>query len=160
MSAGKINIKAINFSWKENKHKYRSPDYQTSFESVGLSVQEKKLYLDFQDGSYCGHLGFPVRMSLATFDPHVTSILQMKFPVSWSFGSEEKNLEIPIRKILAVFGLQVTPILPTKFRVNWLFRSGEDQNRFSRWRLWRSYWISDQNNFSYCWSTSHPYTSY
>ena len=34
---------------------YRSPDYQTNFESIGLSVQEKKFNIDFQDG---GHLGF------------------------------------------------------------------------------------------------------
>ena len=33
---------------------YRSPDYQTIFESVGLSVQEK-FNIDFQDG---GHSGF------------------------------------------------------------------------------------------------------
>ena len=35
---------------------YRSPDYQTSFESIGLSVQKKKVNIEFQDGS---HLGFP-----------------------------------------------------------------------------------------------------
>ena len=31
---------------------YRSPDYQTSFGSVGLSVQEKKFNIDFQDGGH------------------------------------------------------------------------------------------------------------
>ena len=62
---------------------YRSPDYQTSFESTGLSVQ-KKFNIDFQDGS---HLGFPVRMILAIFDLQVTLILQMKFRVNWPFGS-------------------------------------------------------------------------
>ena len=41
---------------------YRSPDYQTSFESVGLSVQE--FNIDFKDG---GHLGFPIRNIFATF---------------------------------------------------------------------------------------------
>ena len=44
---------------------HRSPDYQTSFESISLSVQEKKFYIDFQDGD---HLGFPIRMILATLD--------------------------------------------------------------------------------------------
>ena len=39
---------------------YHSPDYETSFESVGLSVQEKKLNIDLQDGSH--------GMILATFD--------------------------------------------------------------------------------------------
>ena len=47
---------------------YHSPDYQTSFESIGLSVQEKKFNIDFL-----------IRMSLATFDLQVNSILLMKF---------------------------------------------------------------------------------
>ena len=55
---------------------YHSPDYQTSFESIGLSVQEKKYTTDFK---YGGHLGFPIRTILATFDLQVTLILQMKF---------------------------------------------------------------------------------
>ena len=57
---------------------YCSPDYQTSFESIGLSSQEKKFNIDFQDGN---HLGFPIRMILATFDLQVTLILPMKFQV-------------------------------------------------------------------------------
>ena len=44
---------------------YCSPDYQTSFESTDLSVQKKNFNTDFQDD---GHLGFPIRMILATFD--------------------------------------------------------------------------------------------
>ena len=43
---------------------YRSPDYQTSFEAVGISAQKKKFNIDFQDG---GHLGFPIRTILVTF---------------------------------------------------------------------------------------------
>ena len=31
---------------------YQSPDYQTSFESNGLSVQDKTLNIHFQDGSH------------------------------------------------------------------------------------------------------------
>ena len=62
---------------------YRSPDYQTSFESTGLLVQEKKFNIDFQDG---GQLK-PIRMILATFNLEVTSILPMKFQVNWPFGS-------------------------------------------------------------------------
>ena len=49
---------------------YHSPDFQTSFKSIGLSVQEKKFNIGFQDG---GH--FSIRMILATFDLQVTSIL-------------------------------------------------------------------------------------
>ena len=65
---------------------YYSADYQTSFESNGLSVQEKKfnIHVDFQDG---GHLGFLIRMILATSDLQVTFILPMKFRVNWPFGS-------------------------------------------------------------------------
>ena len=48
-------------------------------------------------------------------------------------------------------------MLPTKFRVNWTFGSGEKvKNRFSKWPSW----ISDRNNFSCFWSTSHPDASY
>ena len=68
---------------------YRSADYQTSFESVGLSVQEKKFSIDFQIGS---HLGFPISKILAKFDLQVTMILHTKFLVSWHFvsGNEGK----------------------------------------------------------------------
>ena len=68
---------------------YHSPEYQTSFESIGLSVQEKKFKIDYQDGGCGGHLGFPIRKILAIFDDQVTLILPAKFPVNWSFGSEE-----------------------------------------------------------------------
>ena len=43
------------------------PDYQ-----IGFSVQEK-FNIHFQEG---GHLGFPIRTFLATFDLHDTSVLQ------------------------------------------------------------------------------------
>ena len=49
-----------------------------------FSVQEKKFNINFQDG---GHLGFPIRMILATFDPQVTC---NEVLFSWLFGSEEK----------------------------------------------------------------------
>ena len=63
---------------------YHSPDYQTSFESTGLSVQEKKFNIDFQ---HVGRLGFPIKMILAIFDLQITLILPMKFRVNWPFGS-------------------------------------------------------------------------
>ena len=51
-------------------------------------------------------------------------------------------------------------MLPSKFGVNWPFGSGEEaKNRFSRWLPWQPSWISDQNDFSYFWSTSHPNAS-
>ena len=45
-----------------------SPDYQTSLSQ--LAFRFKKFNIDFQDG---GHLGFPIRRILATFDLQVTS---------------------------------------------------------------------------------------
>ena len=46
---------------------YRSPDNQTSF---NWPFGSREVQYRFQDG---GHLGFPIRMILATFDLQVTS---------------------------------------------------------------------------------------
>ena len=99
-------------------------------ESTGLSVQEKKRKIDFQDGGHGGHLGFPIGMILAIFDLQVTLMVPSKFGDKWPFGSGEEakkdfqdgghggHLGFPIGMILAVFDLQVTPMLPTKYQVN------------------------------------------
>ena len=63
---------------------YRSPDYQTRFESTDLSLQEKKFNIDFQDGTI---LDFH---SESTVDLQVTYIISMKFRVSCRFGLGEK----------------------------------------------------------------------
>ena len=61
-------------------------------ESTGLSVQEKKRKIDFQDGGHGGHLEFPIGTILAIFDLQVTLMLPSKFGVNWPFGSgEAKN---------------------------------------------------------------------
>ena len=124
-------------------------------ESTGLSAQEKKRKIDFQDS---GHLGFPIGTILAIFNLQVTLMLPSKFGVNWPFGSGEEakidfqdgshggHLGFPIGTILAIFDLQVTLMVPSKFGVNWPFGSGEEaKNRFSRWR---PSWISDRNDFS------------
>ena len=49
------------------------PDASYSFKSIGLSVQEKRI--DFQDGCYGGHLGFPMGTILAIFDLQITVML-------------------------------------------------------------------------------------
>ena len=100
-----------------------------SFESAGLSVQEKqKIY--FQDGHLGPHLGFPIGTILANFDLHVALMFLTKFRVSWPLGSEKKqkidfqdghhggHLGFPIGTILAISVLQVTLMLNTKFRVS------------------------------------------
>ena len=93
-------------------------------ESIGLSVQEKKRKINFQDG---GHLGFPIGTIFAIFYLQVTLMLPSKFGVKWPLISEEvknrfqdgSHLGFPIGRILANFDLQVTLMLPTKYRVNW-----------------------------------------
>ena len=48
-----------------------------------------------------------------------------------------------------------------QFQVNWPFGSGEEaKNRFSKWLPRQPSWISDRNDFTYFWSTSHPDASY
>ena len=139
---------------------YKSPwCFLGSLEAIGLSVQEKKRKIDFQDGGHGGHLGFPISTILAIFDLQVTPMLPSKFGVNWPLVQEKKrkinfqdggHLGFPIGTILAIFDLQVTPMLPRKFGVNWPFGSGDEaKNRFSRWRPWRPSWISDWYDFSY-----------
>ena len=68
--------------------------FLANLESIGLSGQEKKRKIDFQDGGHGGHLGFPIGSILATFDLQVTPMLPSKFGVNWPFGSgdEAKNI--------------------------------------------------------------------
>ena len=58
-----------------------------NFESIALSVQEKKFKTDFQDGRYSRNLGFPNAMIWAIFDLQVTA----KFRVNLPFSSEEEG---------------------------------------------------------------------
>ena len=70
---------------------YKSPRcFLASLEAIGLSVQEKKRKIDFQDGCHGGHLGFPISTILAIFDLQVTPMLPSKFGVNWPFGSGEE----------------------------------------------------------------------
>ena len=62
----------------------------TKFESTGLSVQEKKRKIDFQDGCNGTHPGFTIGTILAIFDLQVTPMLPSKFGVNWPFGSGEE----------------------------------------------------------------------
>ena len=70
---------------------YKSPwCFLPRSKSVGLSVHNKNLKLDFKDG---GHLGFLIRTILAIFDVQVTPMLPPNFQVNWPLGSwvEAKN---------------------------------------------------------------------
>ena len=59
--------------------------------SIGLSVQEKRRKIDFQDSSHGGHLGFLIGTILDIFDLHVTLMLPTKSQVNWPFGSGEET---------------------------------------------------------------------
>ena len=61
--------------------------FAPSLESIGLSVQEKKRKIDFQDGGHSGHLGFPIGTILAIFDLQVTLMLPTKYQVNWPRGT-------------------------------------------------------------------------
>ena len=144
---------------------YKSPQcFLASLEAIGLSVQEKKRKIDFQDGSHGSHLGFPIGTILAIFDlqlprcflaslESIGLLVQEKRKIDFQDGGHGGHFGFPIGTILAIFDLQVTPMLPSKFGVNWPFGSGEAKNRFSRWR---PSWISDWYYFIYFWSTSYP----
>ena len=57
---------------------------------MGLSIQEKKIKIDLQDGNCGGHLVFPTGKILAIFDLQVTLMTLTKFQVNWLFGSGEE----------------------------------------------------------------------
>ena len=62
-----------------------------NFESIALSVQEKKFKTDFQDGPHSRNLGFPTEMICAIFDLQITPMLPTKFRVNCPFSSEEEG---------------------------------------------------------------------
>ena len=64
--------------------------FLASLESTGLSVQEKKQKINFQDGCHDSHLGFPIGTILAIFDLQVTPMLPFMFGVNWFLGSGEE----------------------------------------------------------------------
>ena len=64
--------------------------FLASLEAIGLSIQEKKRKIDFQDGCHGGHLGFLIGTIFAIFDLHVTPMLSSKFGGNWPFGSGEE----------------------------------------------------------------------
>ena len=55
---------------------------------MGLSIQEKKFKIDFQDGNCGGTI-------LAIFYLKVTSTTLTKFQVNWLLGSEEVKTRLP-----------------------------------------------------------------
>ena len=91
--------------------------------SIDLSVQDKKLKIDFQDG---GHLGFLIGTIIAiSVKNHPAASLQISNQLAFRFRKPKiffqysGHLGFPIGTILASFDFQVTPMLPTQFKVRW-----------------------------------------
>ena len=134
----------------------------TKFESTGLSVQENKWKIDFQDGCHGAHPGFTISTILAIFDLQVTLTLPSKFGINWPFGSGEEAKNrfsrwlpwrpswISDRHYFSYFSsishhnasYQVWCQLALGLGV-------EAKNRFSLWPPWQPSWISDRHDFSY-----------
>ena len=66
------------------------PSFLPRFESIVLSVQEKKGKMDSQVCRHGGHPGFPIGTIILFFYLEVTSMLPTKFQVNWPFGSAEE----------------------------------------------------------------------
>ena len=97
------------------------------------------------------------RCFLASLESIGLSVQKKKRKIDFQDGHHGSHLGLPISMILAIFDIQVTPMLRSKFGVNWPFGSEEEaKNRFSIWLPWWPSWISDQIDFSYFLSTSHP----
>ena len=80
-------------SWISNRNEKVFLIYQSSqyfLWNIGLSVQEKKFKIYFQDGGHGGHLEFSIGTILA-FLIYRSSMLPAKFQVNLPFGSGEES---------------------------------------------------------------------
>ena len=87
---------------------YKIPQcFLQNVKSIGLSVQEKKRKIDFQDGDHGGHLGFPIGTSFALYDLHPTA----------SYGSQS------IRTQVNSYSSQLVLILVNSYSSIWSIRT-------------------------------------
>ena len=135
-----------------------------NFESVVLSVQEKKFKTDFQDGHHGRNLGFSIanlvffiykspQCFLPSFESIGLSVQKKKGKIDFQDG---RHLGFLTGRISAIF---ISTNHPDAFY--------QFSNQLALWfrkinkkRPWRPSWISDPNNLSYFRSTSHPNASY
>ena len=109
---------------------YKSPRcFLPIFESIGLSVQEKKRKTEFQEATMTAILDFrSERFSYFWSISHPNASYQVSSQLAFRFRrrSEKKDFQggrhgghfgFPIGTISAIFDLQVTPMLPAEFRV-------------------------------------------
>ena len=87
---------------------YKSPRYfLPSFASIGLSVQEKKRKIGFQDLCSDGHLGFPIGTILAIFDLQVAPTLLIKFRVlAFRFRRRKAKQTLKMAPMAAILDFQ------------------------------------------------------
>ena len=94
---------------------YLLPSLLQSFESNGLSVQDKTFKTNFQDGGYCNHLGFPIGTILAIF--WSTASLDTSYRVlepRFSRRSSHQNYFLPTGSLNTSY--QVSSQLAFRFR--------------------------------------------
>ena len=97
---------------------------------------------------------------------HPDASYQVSSLLAFCSGEEAKNrfsrwLPLPpswIWTILAIFYLRHPDVSYQVSKQSAFQFKKRSTNRFSRWPPWS--WISNQNDFSYFWSTSHPDASY
>ena len=91
------------------------------------------------------------------FESNGLSVQKKKFNIDFQDGC---HLWFPIRIILATVDIQSPRYVQWGLsQLSFWFRE-KVQNRFWTWLLGRPSWISDKNDFSNVWSTSHPDISY
>ena len=104
------------------------------------------------------------RNDFSCFDLPVTPMLSTKFRVNWSFSYKEAKkkmaaiLDFRSEQFFYLLLIYKSPqSFLLRFESNGLsVQEKKRKNKFSKWPPWRPSWISDQNDFSYFWSTSHP----
>ena len=118
---------------------------------IGLSVQEKKWKMNFQDTAI-------LNFSLFLFTSHPDASYQVSSPLAFWFRTRAKNrfsrwlpLPFAVAFFLSTSHADASYQLSSQLAFQFKRRS---ENRFTRQPSWS--WISNQNDFSYFWSTSHP----
>ena len=72
-------------------------------------VWEEKSKIGFQNGSYCGHFGFPVSMILAFFHLHINLLLHCKFQLNLPCDlQEDVQKSFNMVDVAAILDFQMT----------------------------------------------------
>ena len=139
-----------------------------NFESIALSVQEKKFKIDFQDGRHGRNLGFPIAtIGAIFFYLQVTPMLPTKFRVNWPFSSEEEEKNrfsrwppswISDWSNFSYFYIYKSSrcFLPIIKSTDIWFRKISEKKNSQEMAPWQPSLISDLNNLCYFRSASHP----